>query len=110
MLKKLLFAGALWLTPFAAYADGCISPPTTNLGSVPITVTTTATLIAAARCRNAITIVNNGTANVEIAGSNTVTTSGYGYIAPGATISLQTTSALWGISTGSEVLSVFETF
>lgn len=109
MLKK-LFLAALLMLPASAWADGCISPPTTNFSSLPITVTTGATLIAVKRCRNAITIINAGSTTLYLGNSSAVTTSNAGGLPPGATITLQTNSTVYGISTASDVISVFETY
>jgi len=108
MLKRLILA--LALSTSSAYADGCISPPTTNFSSAPFSITTTAVQIAKVHCRNAITIVNNGATPLTIGATSAVTTSNGGSIPSGGTITLQTNAAMWAVSTGSETISVFETY
>lgn len=83
-----------------------------SLATSQVTVGVTATSIAAARAtRGSITIVNSGTTDVFIGPAgvtlvNGVLLSGV----KGATITLNTTAAVFGITTVAQIVSVAETF
>jgi hypothetical protein len=93
--------------------DGVNSQPegTDNLATAQISVLNSATLIAAARAgRAAITILNTGAVAVSI-GNTAVTVGGGMIIPPGASLTLNTSAAIYGISaTTGQLVSVVETF
>lgn len=84
-----------------------------NLGTVQVTVATSATLLVTARPkRRSVLIVNaGGTAKVYVGTSAvSITTGSYLPAADGASVSIPTTAEIWAIASASQVVSVMEVF
>ena len=108
-MRKLLFLlCVLFASP--SWAQSCVVPPTANFGTSPVSVGTTATLIAVSRCRNSITIFNAGSATVYFSNTNAVSTAVGMPLGAGAAVTLQTNSAVWGIAGTAQTVGVTETF
>ena len=109
MLKKVLLALALVSTSALAEDTGQIG----NLNTPAVTCAATATLMAAARYRSAITVVApSGGATVYIGSTNAVTTANGFPIVAGAALTLQPyNGAIYCIvSTGTQTANVAETY
>lgn len=80
----------------------------------PVTVGSTAVLLAAARPgRDKITLVNEGSTVVRIGPTSAVTTSGAtegGLLGANATLTLETEAAVYGIAASNQAVTVIETF
>ncbi len=86
-----------------------------NFSPGQVSITTAATLIAAARTgapgtgRSTVTIVNNSANAVTIGGSGVTTTTGVTIPASG-TLTLQTTAAIYGVAGSASTVSYYELY
>jgi hypothetical protein len=93
-----------------------VSVAPANIVTAQVSVGATATQIVAARTgapgtgRANITLTNTGTATVFIGNSAAVTTATGAALVAGASLTLSTTAAIFGISTATETVSALETF
>ena len=103
----------------SASIGSVVTSPSVGSGSInsnQVSVGTTATLVAAARTgaqgtgRIAITIINSGTAPVFVGASGVTTGTGVA-VAVGASITINTTAAIYSVcASGTQTVSFLETF
>ena len=130
MKKTIALAAALTLVAGSAFAAGgqpvydatlnnffnanSVGAATQTVNQV--SVTTSATLLSAARTgalgtgRKALTICDNGTANLEYGPTNAITTSTGSVLVPGQCGTFNYTGAEYGISSTTITVSVTETY
>lgn len=113
-MRKLLLLLALLSAsvPALAQAGGCVQAPTTNFAPTNVTVQSASpTLVAASRCRNAVTVVNGSAVTVYLYSTSADSSVLGGPLVAGASLTLQTTSAVWGLAaSATAAVTAWETF
>lgn len=107
-MKRLILVALLALPAGAAEAQEVTQYQ--NFLPASVTVAGSATLLAPLRARNAVTIYNGGSTTVYVGGPGVTTTTGFP-LAAGNAYTLNTSAALYGITSGTAAsVGVGETF